>query len=98
MNDFEVLKIGHNYLVREKHVAVSRQQIEKYITELILANKGHIDNLSIIHDALRTHFPGFDVKQYGYSRISSFINSFKKFRITNNTVQLKQQPVEKTQS
>ncbi|MDD7739125.1 MAG: NYN domain-containing protein [Lachnospiraceae bacterium] len=98
MNDFEVLKIGHNYLVREKHVAVSRQQIEKYITELILANKGHIDNLSIIHDALRTHFPGFDVKQYGYSRISSFINSFKKFRITNNTVQLKQQSVEKTQS
>ncbi|MCI5650208.1 MAG: NYN domain-containing protein [Fusicatenibacter sp.] len=92
MNDFEVLKIGHNYLVREKHVAVSRQQIEKFITDLIVANKGHIDNLSIIHDALKTQFPGFDVKQYGYSRISSFINSFKKFRITNNTVQLKQPP------
>lgn len=82
MNDIEVLKTGHNYLVKERQNTVSRQQIEK-------CNGGHIDNLSIIHDALRSRFPGFDVKQYGYSRISSFINSFKKFKITNNTVQIK---------
>ena len=86
MNDIEVLKTGHNYLVKERQNTVSRQQIEKCITDLICSNGGHIDNLSIIHDALRNRFPGFDVKQYGYSRISSFINSFKKFKITNNTV------------
>ena len=90
MNDIEVLKTGHNYLVKERQNTVSRQQIEKCITDLICSNGGHIDNLSIIHDALRNRFPGFDVKQYGYSRISSFINSFKKFKITNNTVQMKQ--------
>ena len=89
MNDIEVLKTGHNYLVKERQNTVSRQQIEKCITDLICSNGGHIDNLSIIHDALRSRFPGFDVKQYGYSRISSFINSFKKFKITNNTVQIK---------
>lgn len=89
MNDIEVLKTGHNYLVKERQNTVSRQQIEKCITDLIYSNGGHIDNLSIIHDALRNRFPGFDVKQYGYSRISSFINSFKKFKITNNTVQMK---------
>lgn len=77
MNDIEVLKTGHNYLVKERQNTVSRQQIEKCITDLICSNGGHIDNLSIIHDALRNRFPGFDVKQYGYSRISSFINSFK---------------------
>ena len=82
MNDIEVLKTGHNYLVKERQNTVSRQQIEKCITDLICSNGGHIDNLSIIHDALRNRFPGFDVKQYGYSRISSFINSFKKFKIT----------------
>ena len=87
--DIEVLKTGHNYLVKERQNTVSRQQIEKCITDLICSNGGHIDNLSIIHDALRSRFPGFDVKQYGYSRISSFINSFKKFKITNNTVQIK---------
>ena len=90
MNDIEVLKTGHNYLVKERQNTVSRQQIEKCITDLICSNGGHIDNLSIIHDALRNRFPGFDVKQYGYSRISSFINSFKKFKIINNTVQMKQ--------
>ena len=89
MNDIEVLKTGHNYLVKERQNTVSRQQIEKCITDLICSNGGHIDNLSIIHDALRSRFPGFDVKQYGYSRIPSFINSFKKFKITNNTVQIK---------
>lgn len=89
MNDIEVLKTGHNYLVKERQNTVSRQQIEKCITDLICSNGGHIDNLSIIHDALRSRFPGFDVKQHGYSRISSFINSFKKFKITNNTVQIK---------
>ncbi|MFR5973103.1 MAG: NYN domain-containing protein [Blautia sp.] len=89
MNDIEVLKTGHNYLVKERQNTVSRQQIEKCITDLICSNGGHIDNLSIIHDALRSRFPGFDVKQYGYSRILSFINSFKKFKITNNTVQIK---------
>ena len=69
MNDIEVLKTGHNYLVKERQNTVSRQQIEKCITDLICSNGGHIDNLSIIHDALRSRFPGFDVKQYGYSRI-----------------------------
>ena len=67
MNDIEVLKTGHNYLVKERQNTVSRQQIEKCITDLICSNGGHIDNLSIIHDALRSRFPGFDVKQYGYS-------------------------------
>ena len=61
MNDIEVLKTGHNYLVKERQNTVSRQQIEKCITDLICSNGGHIDNLSIIHDALRSRFPGFDV-------------------------------------
>ena len=50
MNDIEVLKTGHNYLVKERQNTVSRQQIEKCITDLICSNGGHIDNLSIIHD------------------------------------------------
>ena len=46
MNDIEVLKTGHNYLVKERQNTVSRQQIEKCITDLICSNGGHIDNLS----------------------------------------------------
>ena len=50
MNDIEVLKTGHNYLVKERQNTVSRQQIEKCITDLICSNGGHIYNLlSLIH-------------------------------------------------
>ena len=90
MDDIELIKAGHNYLVKEKHSTVSRPEIEKFLTEFIQNNNGRVDNLSIVHEALRSHFGGFDVKQYGYSRISSFINSFKKFKISNNTVQMKE--------
>ena len=55
MNDIEVLKTGHNYLVKERQNTVSRQQIEKCITDLICSNGGHIDNLSIIHDLSLIH-------------------------------------------
>ena len=40
MNDIEVLKTGHNYLVKERQNTVSRQQIEKCITDLICSNGG----------------------------------------------------------
>ena len=48
-----------------------------------------MDNLSIVHEELKKAFPSFDVKQYGFSRISSFIRSFGTFRIRDNMVQLK---------
>ena len=48
-----------------------------------------MDNLSIVNDELRKTFPAFDVKQYGFSRISSFLRSFGKFKIKDNAVQLK---------
>jgi len=48
-----------------------------------------VDNLSIIHDELKKTYPSFDVKQYGFSRISSFLRSFGKFKIKDNMVQLK---------
>ena len=40
-------------------------------------------------DELKKAYPSFDVKQYGFSRISSFIRSFGTFRIRDNMVQLK---------
>ena len=49
MNDIEVLKTGHNYLVKERQNTVSRQQIEKCITDLICSNGGHIDKIGRAH-------------------------------------------------
>ena len=49
-----------------------------------------MDNLSIIHDELKKIYPSFDMKQYGFSRLSSFIRSFGTFKIKDNMVQLRQ--------
>ena len=88
-NDFQVVKLHGGYLVQEKSASISKTEIEKEIIRIIKGYNGHVDNLSIIHDELKKTYPSFDVKQYGFSRISSFIRSFGTFRIRDNMVQLK---------
>ena len=88
-NDFQVVKLHGGYFVQEKSASISKTEIEKEIIRIIKGYNGHVDNLSIIHDELKKTYPSFDVKQYGFSRISSFIRSFGTFRIRDNMVQLK---------
>lgn len=88
-NDFQVVKLYGGYFVQEKSASISKTEIEKEIIRIIKGYNGHVDNLSIIHDELKKTYPSFDVKQYGFSRISSFIRSFGTFRIRDNMVQLK---------
>ena len=84
----ELFRSGELSQVREK-MEDQEAVIEKEIIRLIQNNKGHVDNLSIIHEELKKKFPDFDVKQYGFSRISSFIRSFGTFKIKDNMVQLR---------
>ena len=88
-NDFQVVKLHGGYFVQEKSASIAKTEIEKEIIRIIKGYNGHVDNLSIIHDELKKTYPSFDVKQYGFSRISSFIRSFGTFRIRDNMVQLK---------
>lgn len=88
-NDFQVVKLHGGYFVQEKSTSISLSEIEKEITRIIQDNNGHVDNLSVIHEELKKIFPSFDVKQYGFSRLSSFIRSFGTFRIKDNMVQMR---------
>lgn len=88
-DDFQVVKLHGGYFVQEKSTSISRAEIEREIKRMIQENNGHVDNLSIIHDELTKKFPSFEVKQYGFSRISSFIRSFGTFKIKDNMVQLR---------
>ena len=65
---------------RKKSASTSKADIEKEIIRLIQNNKGHVDNLSIIHEELKKKFPDFDVKQYGFSRISSLSEALEPLR------------------
>jgi hypothetical protein len=83
--DIKLEDIENNILKYEKQ----KSEIEKEICRLIKNNKGRVDNLSIIHEDLKKTFPSFDVKQYGFSRLSSFIRSFNTFKIKDNVVQMR---------
>ncbi len=88
-SDFQVVKLHGGYFVQEKTASISKDEIEQGIIRIIRTYNGHVDNLSIMHDELKKAYPSFDVKQYGFSRISSFLRSFGKFKIKDNMVQMK---------
>lgn len=63
--------------------------MQKEITAMIEKNGGTIDNLSVIYDQLKKKHPAFDLKDYGYSRISSFLRSMDGVTVKGNAVSLK---------
>ena len=52
-------------------------------------NGGHIENMSLVNEELKKKFPDFSVKQYGFSRFSSFISSFDSFGVVGNSIRPK---------
>ncbi|MGN0423748.1 MAG: NYN domain-containing protein [Acetatifactor sp.] len=85
-----VLKESNQQLVSRKNT-LSKEELEKEIERLIRKNGGTIDNLSTLNDELHKKYKHLDLKQFGYSRISSFLRSMKTVKVTENTVSLKKE-------
>lgn len=66
----------------------NKQDVEQRIQKILMRNKGKVDNLSIIKRELEKEIPHFDIDEYGYSRFSSFLRSFKCLRVETNKVKL----------
>lgn len=79
---------SYNVSVLEANVVVLHDKIIKMIEK----NGGTIDNLSVIYDYLKKKYPDFDLKDYGYSRISSFLRSMPEIVVKGNAVSLKDAP------
>ncbi|MCI8281781.1 MAG: NYN domain-containing protein [Lachnospiraceae bacterium] len=89
LKDYEVNKKGTAYFISDVKTGVTRKELEDLITRQIQENSGKIDNMSQIYEELKRVHPNFNIKQYGYSRFSSFLRSFSRFRIEENVVRLK---------
>lgn len=89
LKEFEVIKSGTTYFVRDKKAEVPRKEIEACIVELIEDNHGQINSLSLLYEELKRRYPGFALNQYGFSRVSSFIRSFPRFQIEGNVVRIR---------
>ena len=85
----ELIKENSSYyaIVRELD---NETDVQQEITSMIAKNGGTIDNLSVVYDKLKKKHPDFDLKDYGYSRISSFLRSMVGVTVKGNAVSLKE--------
>lgn len=69
--------------------------VKNEIIEIIKRNGGVVGNLSIIHNALKTKYNHFNLKDYGYSRFSSLLRSIDEISVDGNKVKLKRKNKQK---
>lgn len=63
--------------------------VKNEIIEMITKNGGVVENLSKIHEALKTRHNHFNIQDYGFSRFSSFLRSIDEISVDGNKVKLK---------
>ncbi|MGN8799642.1 NYN domain-containing protein [Candidatus Merdisoma sp. HCP28S3_D10] len=70
------------------HEQLDREKLEREIQVFIQKNGGQVDNLSLIYEEIHKKHSSFDIKDYGYSRLSSFLRSIRSLSVSGNTVSL----------
>lgn len=88
MPELSVVKRNNLYYV-ERSSILSKEELERDICSLIEKNGGVIDNLSTLNDELHKMHKQLDYKQFGFSRISSFLRSLPSVKVSGNQVELK---------
>ncbi len=84
------MKKGSSQYYVEHRSTLTKEELEQEICAMIRKNGGVIENLSILNDELHKKYKQLDYKQFGYSRISSFLRSLESVDIQENRVSLKQ--------
>lgn len=81
----DILKDNTSYTVNVRELN-NVTDVQKEIAALIQKNGGTIDNLSVLYEQLKKKYPAFDLKDYGYSRFSSFLRSIDNIVVRGNAV------------
>ena len=82
-------KSGSSQLYVGQKLILTKADLEKEICAIIRKHGGKIENLSILNNELHEKYKQLDLKQFGYSRISSFLRSLDSVKIKGNQVSLK---------
>lgn len=88
ISDVQVVKID-NQLYAKRQSSLTKEELEREICRMIEKSGGVIDNLSTLNDELHKRYRQLDLKEFGYSRISSFLRSLKSVTVRENKVTLK---------
>lgn len=86
--DLHVKKISSQYYV-ERRSTLTKAELEQEICRMIERNGGMVENLASLNDELHKKYKQLDFKQFGYSRISSFLRSLNSVTVHENEVSLK---------
>lgn len=94
LKDFDCLnfrQVGSSILVSQKIAKTDLGQVEQVLASIVRSNGNRGYNLGELKKQLCTKLPEFEVKTYGYSKFSRFVENLPDFRIRNNTVLFKGQ-------
>lgn len=88
LTDLHVKKMSNQYYV-ERRSTLTKEELEQEICRMIEKNGGMVENLASLNDELHKKYKQLDFKQFGYSRISSFLRSLNSVTVHENEVSLK---------
>lgn len=88
--ELQVFKKNNLYYV-DRCSSLTKEELEQEICRMIEKSGGVVDNLSTLNDELHKKYKQLDFKQFGYSRISSFLRSMKSVTVRENRVSLKRE-------
>ena len=86
MNELAVYKEDNVYTVGLKDNAKASAEIVDYMKALVKKSKDKGIYLSELGNLLNTKYPQFNVKDYGYSKFSKFVQSITEFEIHEDEV------------
>lgn len=92
LKDFDCLnfrQVGSSILVSQKSKETDLQKVEGILSSIVRSGGRKGYNLGELKKQLCLKVPDFDVKTYGYSKFSRFIENLSGFKISNNNVVLK---------
>ena len=81
-------QVGSSILVSQKSDMTDLQKIEATLVTIVKTNGTKGYNLGELKKQLCAKLPEFDVKTYGYSKFSRFVENLPNFKIKNNTVMI----------
>ncbi|MBO5164208.1 MAG: NYN domain-containing protein [Ruminococcus sp.] len=89
LKDFDCLsfrKVGSSILVSQKSKETDLQSVESVLAAIVRTNGSKGYNLGELKKQLCLKVPDFNLKTYGYSKFSRFVENLPNFKIKNNMV------------
>jgi len=89
LKDFDCLsfrKVGSSILVSQKSKETDLQSVESVLSAIVRTNGSKGYNLGELKKQLCLKVPDFNLKTYGYSKFSRFVENLPNFKIKNNMV------------